>query len=102
MVGIFAILLLVILNHTGHGNKKNLAKGEIAEISRALTLYKMEYGCYPLTNTGLQLLLIKKKEDEKPFMRSIPLDPWKVPYYYFSDGHTYKLGSYKLDKIKEK
>ena len=46
-------------------------------------------------------LIVKKKEDEEPFMRSIPLDPWKVPYYYFSDGHNYKLGSYKLDKTKE-
>lgn len=100
-IGILAVLLLLILSHTGHGSKKEHAKTQIAEISSALTLYKLEYGCYPLTNPGLQLLLIKKKEAEEPFMRVIPLDTWEKPYYYFSDGNTYGLGSYELDKRKE-
>lgn len=99
-IGIMAILFFLILSPI-HGNKINHAKAQITEISRALTLYKLEYGCYPLTNPGLQLLLLKKKENEETFMTVIPLDPWEVPYYYFSDGNTYRLGSYELDKKKK-
>jgi len=79
--------------------KVGTAKTQIANLSMALKLYKLEFGSYPTSSEGLGQLIENGKEN---FLEQdvVPQDPWNNPYIYVapgSNGHDFEIVSYGED-----
>ncbi len=67
------------------------AKQDLAAISSALNLYKLDNFRYPTTDQGLEALVKKPARPPipphwKPYLQQLPMDPWGRPYRYLSPG----------------
>jgi len=69
------------------------AKQDIASISQALKLYRLDNMRYPTTEQGLQALVKKPVIAPEPpnwkgngYLERLPNDPWKHPYQYLQPG----------------
>jgi len=72
-------------------SKTKTARIQIAELSGALDIYRLEIGRYPTTAEGLEAL-VEKTGDTKnwngPYLKKskVPKDPWGNDYNYRSPG----------------
>jgi general secretion pathway protein G len=69
------------------GAKSKTAAVQIADIDKALELYKLDVGRFPSTEEGLQALVQKPATVASgwngPYLKgSLPSDPWGKPYRY--------------------
>lgn len=77
------------------------AKQDILAIQNALDLYKLDNGFYPNTEQGLESL-VKKPETSpvpqnwKPYLKSLPEDPWGREYIYLNPGQHGDIDIYTL------
>ena len=67
------------------------AKQDVLAIQNALDLYKLDNGVYPSTDQGLMALVVKPSSnpiprDWKPYIKSLPKDPWGREYLYLNPG----------------
>lgn len=67
------------------------AKQDVLAIQNALDLYKLDNGFYPSTDQGLLALVEKPNtqptpRDWKPYLKSLPKDPWGRDYLYLNPG----------------
>ena len=69
------------------------AKQDIATITQALKLYRLDNMRYPSTEQGLQALVKKPTTGQIPpnwkgngYLERLPADPWKNPYQYLQPG----------------
>lgn len=67
------------------------AKQDVLAIQNALDLYKLDNGFYPGTEQGLMALVEKPTSsptprDWKPYLKSLPKDPWGRDYLYLNPG----------------
>lgn len=69
------------------------AQADIAAISSAVQLYRLDNFRYPNTEQGLAALVTRPVADPAPtnwaengYMDRIPIDPWGQPYQYLSPG----------------
>jgi general secretion pathway protein G len=69
------------------------ARQDIASISQALKLYRLDNMRYPTTEQGLQSLVKKPTIAPEPanwkgngYLERLPNDPWKYPYQYLQPG----------------
>lgn len=67
------------------------AKQDVLSIQNALDLYKLDNGFYPTTEQGLLALVEKPTNnpipaDWKPYLKSLPTDPWGREYLYLNPG----------------
>ena len=79
-----------ILGQLG-GAKSKTAAVQIADIDKALELYKLDVGRYPSTEEGLAALAARPATVSSgwsgPYLKgSIPNDPWGKPYKYQGPG----------------
>lgn len=93
---------VAVLQRFGEAQKK-VAYTQIHELSNALDLYKLSMRNYPSTAEGLNAL-VHPKNNEKPFLTSIPKDPWGNDYVYIYPGvHNpsgFDLMSYGADGVQ--
>lgn len=73
------------------GAKSKSAAVQIADIEKALELYKLDVGRFPSAEEGLNALVVKPASASGwngPYMKSsaIPADPWGNPYRYANPG----------------
>ncbi len=68
-------------------------KSDLNSIEAALDLYYLDNSIYPSTEQGLVALVKKpggfpepKKYHSGGYLKSLPRDPWDVPYLYLSPG----------------
>ncbi|MBT5922380.1 MAG: type II secretion system major pseudopilin GspG [Cellvibrionales bacterium] len=85
------------------------AKADIATLSQALDMYKLDNHFYPTTDQGLVALIKKPQASPSPknwnsqgYLKSseLPLDPWDGEYVYLSPGEgsePYELMSLGAD-----
>lgn len=92
-----------VMKHLGSA-KSDTAKLQIEELGGALDLFYLENNRYPLTQEGLQALIVKPPGLDKwngPYLKKnkIPVDPWGNDYHYQSPGEhgQYDLYSYGAD-----
>ena len=69
------------------GAKSKTAAVQIADIDKALELYKLDVGRFPSTEEGLQALVQKPATVASgwsgPYLKgALPTDPWGKPYRY--------------------
>lgn len=69
------------------------AKQDIAAISQALKLYRLDNTRYPSTEQGLMALVQKPSLPPEPnnwksdgYLERLPKDPWGAPYQYLQPG----------------
>jgi general secretion pathway protein G len=79
------------------------AKQDIASISQALKLYKLDNQRYPTTDQGLQSLVTKPSTPPIPsnwkssgYLEKIPVDPWGNPYQYLYPGTHSEIDVFSL------
>ncbi len=72
---------------------EHLAKAEIRNVGTALEQYRAEYGEYPSTEQGLQILMDNKHGQK--YLDKIPNDSWGHPYHYLYPGN-YNQSSFDL------
>lgn len=60
------------------------ARTQVHEIAKALDLYKLQFGNYPTTAEGLDVL--EHPTRGQPMMEKIPMDPWGRSYNYEIPG----------------
>ena len=77
------------------------AKQDILAIQNALDLYKLDNGVYPSTDQGLMALVEKPTSnpiprDWKPYLKSLPKDPWGRAYLYLNPGQHSELDIFTL------
>lgn len=77
------------------------AKQDILSIQNALDLYKLDNGTYPTTDQGLKALVEKPTSnpipmDWKPYLKSVPKDPWNREYLYLNPGQHGEVDIFTL------
>jgi general secretion pathway protein G len=66
---------------------------DIRSMADALEIYKLDNGNYPSTEVGLQALVSNVEQSPKwtkPYISSVPTDPWGKPYKYTCPGESGK------------
>lgn len=94
VLGIIALLAGIVgpqvMKHMGT-SKTKAAIVQIADLSSALDMYKLDVGRYPSTEQGLQALVENPGDVNRwngPYLRKskVPLDPWQNAYRYVYPG----------------
>ena len=69
------------------------AQADIAALSAALNLYRLDNATYPSTDQGLQALAARPTTQPAPanwaqngYIDRVPADPWGQPYQYLAPG----------------
>lgn len=69
------------------------AQADIAALSSALNLYRLDNGGYPTTEQGLEALVTRPTSSPVPgnwasggYMDRVPADPWGNAYLYLAPG----------------
>jgi general secretion pathway protein G len=90
-----------VLNQLG-GAKSKTAAVQIADLDKALELFKLDVGRYPSTEEGLQALVTKPASVAAgwagPYLKGgVPNDPWGRPYLYKLEGGAVLIQSLGAD-----
>lgn len=81
-----------VVYFTGQADKARIdtTRNQAREIGKALELYKLQYGSFPSTAEGLEVLADPSKASPPrvgpPIMEKIPLDSWKQEFNYVNPG----------------
>jgi len=103
LAGLIAMVAPNIIGEAGRAKVKT-AKAEMANISLALDMYKLDNFRYPSTSQGIEALASKPSGSPEPknyksggYMKKMPVDPWGTPYLYFSKKSNYEIVSLGAD-----
>jgi len=103
LAGLVAMVAPNIIGEAGAARVKT-AKAEMANISQALDMYKLDNFTYPSTSQGLEALVSKPSGTPEPknyksggYMKKLPVDPWGNAYLYFSKSGKYEIVSFGAD-----
>jgi general secretion pathway protein G len=100
VVIIIAALAGMVLPHVlpaSEEAKKKIAKGDMANISMALKMYRLHNGKYPAGASGLEVLTTPDpKYGNAPYLENDPIDPWGNTYIYKYPGAK---GGYGFDIV---
>ena len=71
--------------------QKTRVQADVNSLTTQLTIYQAQNGFLPSTEQGLKALMVKPDSEPKPrswrpYMKSIPNDPWDSPYLYIQPG----------------
>jgi general secretion pathway protein G len=69
--------------------KRNISKGDMANIGVALKLYRLHNDRFPTSDEGLNALMAAPSSARNwhgPYLEKKPRDPWKRPYQYQCPG----------------
>ncbi|MDR0274986.1 MAG: type II secretion system major pseudopilin GspG [Burkholderiaceae bacterium] len=106
MLVVIAIIALLaglvgpaVMNKLG-GAKTSTAGIQIADIDKAMDLFKLDVGRYPTNSEGLQALVANPGSAggwNGPYLRGgLPVDPWNNPYHYANPGPNGDIDIYSL------
>ncbi|MBU1215326.1 MAG: type II secretion system major pseudopilin GspG [Gammaproteobacteria bacterium] len=93
IIGVLAALVVPKVMSRPDEARITAAKQDIATISQALNLYKLDNGRHPSTEQGLAGLVKKPTIAPIPnnwksegYLDRVPKDPWGTPYQYLQPG----------------
>lgn len=92
-----------VLNQLG-GAKSKAALVQIADLERALEIFKIDVGRYPTTEQGLAALVVKPAGVNGwngPYLKgqTVPNDPWGKPYFYKNASGEVEIISHGADGV---
>lgn len=91
ILGVLAALIVPKVMSRPDEARAVAARQDIATITQALKLYRLDNRRYPTTEQGLAAL-VRKPEVEplapnwKSYVERLPQDPWGSPYQYLNPG----------------
>ncbi|MDO8988183.1 MAG: type II secretion system major pseudopilin GspG [Sideroxyarcus sp.] len=93
IIGVLAALVVPKVMSRPDEARMTAAKSDIATVTQALNLYRLDNQRYPTTEQGL-LALVKKPTIEpiptnwksEGYLDRVPKDPWGTPYQYLQPG----------------
>jgi len=108
ILGILAGLIVPRIMSRPEEARQAKARMQIESLETTLKLYKLDNGCYPSTEQGLQALVeaptvgtLPRKWREGGYLEKgkVPKDPWGNDYIYLSPGTSgdYDITSYGAD-----
>jgi general secretion pathway protein G len=93
IIGVLAALIVPKVMSRPDEARVTAAKQDIATITQALNLYKLDNQRYPTTEQGLAALVHKPATSPIPnnwksegYLDRVPKDPWGTPYQYLQPG----------------
>ena len=91
IIGVLAALIVPNVLDRADDARVTAARTDIANISQALKLYRLDNQRYPTAEQGLQALVIKPTAGPVPgnwklYLEKLPNDPWGRPYQYLNPG----------------
>ena len=93
IMGVLAALIVPKVMNRPDEARIVAAKQDIAALSQALKLYRLDNRRYPSTEQGLQALVQKPTTAPIPdnwktggYIERLPKDPWGAPYQYLAPG----------------
>lgn len=107
IIGVLAALIVPKVMSRPDEARITAAKSDIATITQALNLYKLDNQRYPTTEQGLAALVHKPTSAPVPanwksegYLDRVPKDPWGTPYQYLQPGvhGTIDVFSFGADK----
>ncbi len=72
--------------------RSNIARGDIASITTALRLYRLNTGHYPESLNALMVRPGGLESWRGPYLESPPIDPWGREYQYLFPGRQNTTG----------
>lgn len=91
IIGVLSALIVPnVLDRLDQG-KVTAARTDIATISQALKMYRIDNQRYPSAEQGLDALVRRPTAGAippnwKPYVEKLPNDPWQRPYQYVNPG----------------
>ncbi len=91
IIGVLATLIAPRVLGRADEARVTKAKQDIASLTSALKMYRLDNQRYPSTEQGLQALAVKPTADPVPsnwkqYIDKLPNDPWGKPYQLLSPG----------------
>jgi general secretion pathway protein G len=93
ILGILAALVVPRVLERPDEARVIAAKNDVAAITQALKLYRLDNGRYPTTDQGLAALVTRPTQPPPPpnwkangYLERLPKDPWGTPYQYLNPG----------------
>ncbi len=91
IIGVLAALIVPNVLDRADDARVTAGRTDIANISQALKLYRLDNQRYPTAEQGLQALVIKPTAGPVPgnwklYLEKLPNDPWGRPYQYLNPG----------------
>ena len=91
IIGVLAALIVPNVLDRADDARTTAAKTDIANLSQALKLYKLDNQRYPAADQGLQALVTKPSAGPtatnwRPYLEKLPNDPWGRAYLYMNPG----------------
>lgn len=106
ILGILSALVVPnILGRAGDA-RVQAAKSDMAAISQALDMYKLDNSVYPTSDQGLEALVTKPSGSPEPrnwnpsgYLKKMPQDPWHRDYQYMSpaEGAAFEIRTLGAD-----
>ena len=91
IIGVLAALIVPNVLDRADDARSTAARTDVANLTQALKLYKLDNQRYPTAEQGLQALVAKPGANPippnwKPYLEKLPNDPWGRPYQYLNPG----------------
>ena len=91
IIGVLAALIVPNVLDRADDARITAAKTDIANLSQALKLYKLDNQRFPTADQGLQALVNKPTlapvpSNWRPYLDKLPADPWGRAYLYINPG----------------
>ena len=91
IIGVLAALIVPNVLERADDARITAARTDIANITQALKLYKLDNQRYPTAEQGLQALVTRPTAGTpppnwRPTLDKLPNDPWGRPYQYMNPG----------------
>ena len=90
IIGILAALIAPSVISRVDDAQISRVKNDIRAIESSLQLFRMDNYRYPSTDEGLRALVERPSDANirnwRPYLSSLPRDPWDNPYQYVSPG----------------
>lgn len=91
IIGVLAALIVPNVLDRADDARVTAARTDIANLSQALKLYKLDNHRFPTAEQGLQALVVKPASGPipanwRPYLEKLPNDPWANSYLYMNPG----------------
>jgi general secretion pathway protein G len=91
IIGVLAALIVPNVLDRADDARITAAKTDIANLTQALKLYKLDNQRYPGADQGLLALVARPTAGQipvtwRPYIDKLPQDPWGKPYQYLNPG----------------
>lgn len=96
ILGILAATIIPQFMGATEDARVSAAKANVSQLASAVERFNIHMDRYPTTEEGLKVLVDPPAGDDKkwrgPYVSSIPLDPWQMPYQYRNPSTHRRVG----------